>query len=140
MSRALMLAAALCALVATAHAARAGNSLGVDALKDGDAPVTAAAIAVNGRGNWGFAVGYGQWDLMKAGIDARKGCGADDCKVVAVGTFRCVAYTEARGRDGAFWYWVATGDPVVTGARSQAWCSAVAEARAAGCRTTEKCP
>jgi hypothetical protein len=59
-----------------------------------------AALAANGKGNWGFALGV--MDQAGARNAAMRGCGAADCKIEIAAQARCFAYFESRR--GGYWY------------------------------------
>jgi hypothetical protein len=59
-----------------------------------------AAVAADGQGRWGFAVG------MQSEADARSGalggCGSASCKIEGIAQAECIAYAESRS--GGYWY------------------------------------
>ena len=63
------------------------------------------AIAANGRGVWGYALGFGTRAMAEASAIA--GCGAEraTCKIVAQGETACFAYVDAR-QGSAYWFGV----------------------------------
>lgn len=64
------------------------------------------AYAVNEKGNWGWAYGYGS---PAAAGDAAVGfCGGTGigCKAVMAVEGDCLAFVEARSDSGGYWYWV----------------------------------
>jgi hypothetical protein len=97
-------------------------------------------IAADERGSFGYAIGYSLSDPGRARRDAINGCGQPGCKIVMEGPSICIALTDARRSDGAYWYWVASGprrweagqpDP---GEKTVKWCEQVPEAAAVGCK------
>ena len=64
-----------------------------------------AALAANGKGFWGYAVGQGS--DAEARDAALKGCGQADCKIAIAGQNRCIAYYESRSN--GYWYGLALG-------------------------------
>jgi len=88
------------------------------------------AIAADERGHMGYAIGFGKRaDAERA---AFSGCGRQACKIVLSERTACVAYIDARRSDGAYWYWVASGQGADT--RVRQWCAKSPEASAAGCK------
>ncbi|AWN48301.1 hypothetical protein DK419_19720 [Methylobacterium terrae] len=74
-----------------------------------------AALADNGHGNWGYAVGKAS--SAEASEVARRGCQAADCKVTAVKQASCIAYVVGNG--GAKGYGMgASPDAAAANARS----------------------
>jgi hypothetical protein len=69
-----------------------------------------AALAANGKGFWGYAVG--QVSDEAARDAALKGCGQAVCKIAISGQNRCIAYYESR--TGGYWYGLALG-PTLAG-------------------------
>jgi hypothetical protein len=130
---------AVAGLVSCATGAVAAENVGRVEQGSGPEVPRAAALAVNERGNWGYAVGYGIGDQDSANRDALNGCGAAGCKIAFTGRAVCVAYAQASCSDGAFWYWVAAGGRGQAYDRAKGWCEGTPEARAAGCRVAEKC-
>jgi hypothetical protein len=59
-----------------------------------------AAIAVDGNGHWGYAVGQPSPDVAKTA--ALQGCGGGACKILDALQARCIAYAESRA--GGYWY------------------------------------
>jgi hypothetical protein len=58
-----------------------------------------AAIAIDGKGQWGYA--YGKPTRPAAEAGALKGCGAG-CRIELAGQARCVAFADSR--KGGYWY------------------------------------
>jgi hypothetical protein len=61
------------------------------------------ALAADGKGAWGYAVGYGTDTSAKSA--ALKGCGNRQCKLAVAGQARCYAYFESKA--GGYWYGLA---------------------------------
>jgi hypothetical protein len=59
-----------------------------------------AAIAVDGNGRWGYAVGQPSPDVAKNA--ALQGCGGGACTILDALQARCIAYAESR--EGGYWY------------------------------------
>jgi tetratricopeptide (TPR) repeat protein len=59
-----------------------------------------AAIAADGNGRWGHAVGQPSQDVARNA--ALKGCGGSGCKILDALQARCIAYAESR--EGGYWY------------------------------------
>ena len=64
-----------------------------------------AAIAADGSGGWGYAVGQPSRD--EARNAALKDCGGSGCKILDALKFRCIAYVESR--QGGYWYFAWIG-------------------------------
>ncbi len=65
-----------------------------------------AAVAVDGKGRWGYAVGKPTAAQARGG--ALAGCGSG-CRIEKVLRARCLAYSESRER--GYWYYVHFGAP-----------------------------
>jgi len=61
------------------------------------------ALAADGKGAWGYAIGYTSG--AGARVAALKGCGNRQCKVAVAAHARCYAYFESR--QGGYWYGLA---------------------------------
>jgi hypothetical protein len=61
-----------------------------------------AAVAADGKGHWGFAVG--QQSEAEARTKAVQGCSQPACKVAMAGQGACIAYADSRA--GGYWYGV----------------------------------
>lgn len=59
------------------------------------------ALAANGKGNWGYGLGYAS--VVEARQAALRGCANSECKIVIAGCSSCVAYYELR-EAGGYWY------------------------------------
>lgn len=59
-----------------------------------------AAIAADGNGRWGYAVGQPSQDV--AANAALTDCGGSGCKILGALQARCLAYAESR--EGGYWY------------------------------------
>jgi hypothetical protein len=90
------------------------------------------AIAVDRKGNYGYAVGFpSATEARKAAV---KGCGNSTCRNVMLKEANCVAMSEAKGANGAYWFWVAYGpDSASTTNNVETWCNDNGEAAQAGC-------
>jgi hypothetical protein len=92
-------------------------------------PQTWAAIAIDGKGHWGYA--YGKPNRASAQTGAIKGCGAPDCRIELVGQARCLAFVDSKV--GGYWY--GTGfAPTQEGALGTARRGCAARAPAGTCR------
>ncbi len=60
-----------------------------------------SAVAADGKGHWGFAVG--QDNEPQARTKAVSGCGNPGCKVELSGQWKCAAYATSRA-NGGYWY------------------------------------
>ncbi len=60
-----------------------------------------AAIAADGKGRWGYAVGQPSPDVAKNA--ALQGCGDSACTILDALKARCIAYAESRA-NGGYWY------------------------------------
>ena len=61
------------------------------------------ALAADGKGRWGYAIGYATEEFARAA--AVKGCGGGTCKAALAAQMRCYAYYESRTR--GYWYGMA---------------------------------
>jgi hypothetical protein len=68
-----------------------------------NAPGPHGALAANGKGNWGYAIGFATEAAARAA--AMKSCGDRRCRVVVAGQARCYAYFESR--QGGYWFGIA---------------------------------
>ncbi len=75
-----------------------------------------SAVAADGKGHWGYAVG--QANEIQARDKAVKGCANPGCKVELSGLWRCAAYATSRA-NGGYWYGLGLSR-TSTGARSAA--------------------
>ncbi|MCW5773473.1 MAG: DUF4189 domain-containing protein [Rhodospirillaceae bacterium] len=109
----------ICGTVAAAPAAPKGGGF--------------AALAANGKGFWGYAVG--QSSEAAARSAALKGCGQADCRIAISGRNKCVAYYESRR--GGYWYGLALG-PSVSYVRRTALGGCAKGAPAGTCRLVKQ--
>jgi hypothetical protein len=88
------------ALFASAHAERVRTTNDVNP----NTQYKAGVIAANGRGDYGYAVGFADW--AKAERVALQNCRQADCKIVLHKPTRCIAMTDSRIGE-AYWFYVA---------------------------------
>lgn len=69
-----------------------------------------AAIAVDGNGRWGYAVGQPSQNAASSG--ALQGCGDSACKILDAQLAQCIAYAESR--QGGYWYFAQLGPDLMT--------------------------
>ncbi|MGH6815948.1 MAG: DUF4189 domain-containing protein [Hyphomicrobiaceae bacterium] len=67
--------------------------------------LTWGAIAVDGKGSWGWA--HGGNNKAGAANTAVSGCGAPGCRAVMVVRAKCIAFADSRS--GGYWYGHAFG-------------------------------
>ena len=88
-----------------------------------------AAIAVDGNGRWGHAVG--QPSQTVASSVALQGCGDSACKILDAQLAQCIAYAESR--QGGYWFAAYLGQDLMT-VQANALNACMKSAPAGSCR------
>ena len=91
-----------------------------------------AAIAIDGKGAWGYA--YGKPTRPDAVKGALNGCGKPTCKLELAGQAQCVAFVDSRS--GGYWYGTGFG-PSEEKAIATAKRGCAAKAPADSCRVVK---
>ena len=88
-----------------------------------------AAVAADGNGRWGYAVGQPSPDVARSA--ALQGCGDSACKILDALQAQCIAYAESR--EGGYWYFAYLGPDLMT-VQSKALNACMKAAPAGSCK------